>query len=113
MPGAALAASGDMSVATFIAKADALRAKGFMALMSPDYRLLKREATGAALAYRARLNAERAGGHPSSCPPKPAPINSTMLLAHLKSYPDSQRARTPMNSAMGDLFIKTWPCARS
>lgn len=110
--GAAQAAPGDMSVATFLSKADALAAKGFMALLSPDYKLLKSEATAGGLAYRARLQGERAAGHPSSCPPHPAPINSATLISHLKSYPETARMRTSMKAAMADLFVKTWPCSR-
>lgn len=107
---AAAAAPGDMSVATFLAKADALRAKGFMALMSSDYKVLKAEGTAAGQAYRARLNAERAAGKPSSCPPTPARVDSNMVLAHLRSYPEAARPRITMKTAMADLFAKTWPC---
>ena len=52
---AANAATGDMSVATFLAKVDALKAKGPMALFSSDIGLLKNEAYAAGRAYRARL----------------------------------------------------------
>lgn len=106
------AAPGDMNVATFLAKADALRAKGFMALLSPDYKTLKVEATAGGLAYRARLKGEQTAGHPSSCPPHPTSINSTALMSHLKSYPEAARTRTSMKAAMADLFMKTWPCGK-
>ncbi len=106
----ALAVPGDMSVATFLAKADALRAKGAMALFSSDYKALQTEGQAAGQAYRAQLTAERAMGKPSSCPPKPAPVNSNSLLAHLRTYPAEQRGHIPMRAAMADLFIKTWPC---
>jgi hypothetical protein len=106
----AYAAPGDMSVAAFLAKADALRARGAMALFSSDYKLLKGEGTAAGQAYRARLIAERAEGKPSSCPPRPAPVNSDNLLAHMRSYPAADQARITINTAMADLFIKTWPC---
>ena len=43
----ALAAPGDISVASFLAKADALRAKGAMALFSSDYKLLQSEGKAA------------------------------------------------------------------
>lgn len=110
--GAAQAAPGDMSVAAFLAKADALRAKGFMALMSRDYSRLKSEATAAGLDYRSRLKAERTAGRPSSCPPQPTRIDSPMLMAHLRGYPEGERARVPLKAAMADLFIKTWPCRK-
>jgi hypothetical protein len=106
----ALAAPGDMSVATFLAKADALRAKGAMALFSSDYKLLQSEGRAAGQAYRVRLAGEQSQGKPSSCPPKPAPVGSDTLLAHLRSYPAEHRGHIPMRTAMADLFIKTWPC---
>ena len=108
--GAAQAEPGDMSVATFIAKADALRAKGFMALLSSDYKVLKAEGTAAGLAYRSQLRAERAAGRPSSCPPTPAKVDSNMVMAHLRSYPAAARPRITMKVAMAELFARTWPC---
>jgi hypothetical protein len=56
----ALAAGGEMSVATFLAKADALKARGIMALGSSDIGLLRAEGQAAGEAYRARLESERA-----------------------------------------------------
>lgn len=106
----ALAAPGDMSVATFIAKADALRAKGPLALLSGDINLLKAEGTAAGQAYRARLAQERTSGKPSSCPPQGARITSTELLAHLNAYPAPARPRTTMRTAMADYFVRKFPC---
>jgi hypothetical protein len=48
---AAASASGDMSVATFLAKSDALKAKGIFALTSSDVALLKSEAKAEGAAY--------------------------------------------------------------
>ena len=107
----ALAAPGDISVASFLAKADALQAKGAMALFSSDYKLLQSEGRAAGQAYRARLTAEQAQGKPSSCPPKPAPVGSNSLLAHLRAYPVAHRSTISLKTAMADLFIKTWPCS--
>ena len=106
----ALATTGDMSVATFLAKADALKAKGFMALGSPDIKLLRAEGQAAGQAYGARLQAERAAGKPSSCPPKGARPSSDQVLAHLRTYPADKRAGLTMKAAMADYFIKKYPC---
>lgn len=106
----AFAAPGDMSAATFLAKADALKAKGIGALGSPDIKLLRAEGQAAGEAYRQRLQAERAQGRPSSCPPKGAKVNSDKLLAHLRTYPETTRARVSMKQAMADYFIRTYPC---
>lgn len=106
----ASAVPGDMSIATFLAKADALRAKGPLALLSSDIKLLKTEGMAAGQAYRAQLVRERAQGKPSSCPPKGAKIGSDQLFGHLQAYPAAARPRTTMRAAMADYFIKTFPC---
>ena len=107
----AQAAPGEMSAAAFLAKADALRAKGPMALLSGDIKLLKAEGQAAGLAYRARLKAEKAAGKsPHSCPPPKSKINSTQVIDHLRSYAPATRARTTMKAAISDLMVKTFPC---
>ena len=107
----ALSEPGDMSAATFLAKADALRAKGPMALLSGDIKVLKSEGQAAGLAYRARLKAEKAAGKPPhSCPPPKSRINSTQVIEHLRTYTPATRARTTMKAAISDLMVKTFPC---
>ena len=106
----ALAAPGDMNVATFLAKADALRANGAMALFSQDMSLLKKEGMAAGAAYKARLGQERAAGRPSSCPPSGARPSSDQLLMFLRSYPENQRTRTTMSTAIADYYIRNYPC---
>lgn len=101
---------GAMPIATFLAKADALRAKGPFALMSADYKLLKAEVTGAAQAYRARLKGEQAAGRPSSCPPPRAPFNSDDVMAQMRSYPVAARGQTSVATAVADLFHARYPC---
>jgi hypothetical protein len=106
----ALAAGGEMSVAAFLAKADALRAKGILALGSSDIGLLRTEGQAAGQAYKARLEAERKLGKPSSCPPKGTKVQSDKLMAFLRTYPEPARPRTTMKTAIADYFIKTYPC---
>lgn len=106
----ALATSGEMSVAAFLAKADALKAKGLMALGSSDIKLLREEGQAAGMAYGARLQQERAAGKPSSCPPKGVRPSSSEVLSHLRTYPPAKRPSTSMKTAMADYFIKTYPC---
>ncbi len=105
-----LAAPGDMNVATFLAKADALKAKGVTAMFSSDLKLLRTEGQAAGANYKARLNAERATGKPSSCPPKGTKVDSDKLLAFLRTYPEPVRPRVSMKQAMADYFIRTYPC---
>lgn len=104
------AQTGTMSIAAFLAKADALRAKGPFALMSADYKLLKAEVTGAAMTYRARLKGEQAAGRPSSCPPARAPFNSDDVMAQMRTYPVAARGHTSVATAVTDLFLARYPC---
>lgn len=104
-------ASGDMSVATFLAKADALKAKGLGALGSPDIKLLRKEAEAGGAIYRARLQSDKAAGKPPhSCPPKKASTNSDQFLSHLRSYPAATRPKTTITTAVFDLMKKRYPC---
>ena len=98
-----LAAPGDMTVATFLGKADALKAKGAAALFSSDIKVLRAEGEAAGGAYKARLTHEKAAGRPSSCPPKGARVNSDQLLAFLRTYPEAVRPRVSMKQAMAGL----------
>ena len=108
----AQAAPGDMSVAAFLAKVDALKAKGIGAMFSSDIGLLKAEATAAGKAYGARLKQEKVAGQPSSCPPTPTKVGQDMWLNHLKSYPAAARGSVSLNRAMADMFAKNWPCRK-
>lgn len=106
----AFAAPGDMNAAIFLQKAEALQARGAMAMFSSDIRVLMAEGQAAGRAYRAQLEGERRAGRPSSCPPEHARMGSDQLLAHLRSYSPEQRQRITMRAAMADLFRKTYPC---
>ena len=113
MPGTALAARGDMSLAVFIPKAEALQAQGPMALLSPDLEVLKAEGKAAGEAYRARLIKERSAGRPSSCPPDSAQIVPEELLAFMKKYPASARPRISVKQGVADYFIRKYPCRKA
>ena len=110
LPTALLAAPGDMSVAAFLGKADALKAKGAMAVFSGDISVLKAEGKAAGEAYRGRLNAERAAGRPSSCPPQGTKVNSDELLGFLRNYPTAARPQISMKVAIAEFFIRKYPC---
>lgn len=105
------AAAGDMSVAAFLAKADALKGKGILAMGSPDIDLLKTEVQGAGKSYRARIVADnQAGEPPHSCPPEKTAMKSNELLTHFRTYPASQRGRISVRAAFYDLMKKRYPC---
>lgn len=104
------AAPGDISVAAFLTRADALKAKGAMALFSSDMSLLKREGEAAGEHYKSRLNQERAAGRPSSCPPRNPKVDSDEFLSFLHSYPANVRGSTSLKTAIADFMIHKFPC---
>lgn len=111
-PAIVLAAPGEMSVSTFLEKADTLQKKGAMAVFSSDLKLLKSETRSAANFYRERIKIDKAAGRaPQSCPPQgEASLDSKAWLAHLRSYPVSARPGTNLRTAFSDLMKKRYPC---
>ena len=111
LTGTAAAAAGDMTVVgTFLAKADALKAKGPLVLLSSDIKLLQGEGQAARAAYHAQLDAERKAGHPSSCPPKGVKIGGDELMAQMRKYPVATRPRITVKAAMVDMLRAKFPC---
>lgn len=115
MAGAALvlpASAQAMTVAEFLAKANALKAKGFLAMGSPDIKLLRTEVERASDAYRSDLaSAKAAGRAPHSCPPPKgkAKIGSKELLAEFETIPAAQRGMS-VKSAFYAMMKKRFPC---
>ncbi|OYY66149.1 hypothetical protein [Sphingomonas sp. 28-62-11] len=102
-----------MSVAEFLAKTDALKAQGVLAMASPDIGLLRDDIGKASDAYRAGLAAEVAAGRkPSSCPPPKgtAKVTSDDIIAAFRALPASQRARTSTKVAFASFMTKRYPC---
>lgn len=109
MPAAAHA----MSVAEFLAKTDALKAKGVLALGSPDIGLLRDDIATASDAYRAGLAREVAAGRkPSSCPPPKgtAKVTSDDIIAAFRAIPAGQRAKMSTKTAFAAFMAKRYPC---
>jgi len=105
-------AASAMTVAEFLAKTQALRAKGLLAVGSPDIALLRDEVKAAATGYRAALKADIAAGRkPSSCPPPvgQSTINSNDVIAYFSSLPPQQRQQT-VAAAFPGLMAKKYPC---
>ncbi len=101
-----------MSVAEFLAKASALKAKGFLAIGSPDIKLLRSEVESAANAYRADIQAARAAGRPPhSCPPPKgkAKIGSKEVMADFEAIPVAQRGMS-VKSAFYAMMKRRFPC---
>ena len=109
VPATALQAQ-TMPVSTFLAKANALKAKGPLALFSSDIGLLKKEIQNSAKALRAeQLAAQKAGRKPALCMPAKASMNSDELLAHFNSIPAAQR-NMRVQAGFAGLMRKKYPC---
>jgi hypothetical protein len=111
--GLAPAGAEAMPVSTFLQKADALQAKGMLALFASDYKLLKTEVTNASGQLRAeRLAARAAGRRPAYCPPQDqGSLDSNELLAAFRTIPPAVAARTEVKDALRALLARKYPCA--
>ncbi|MET3725054.1 hypothetical protein [Sphingomonas trueperi] len=101
-----------MSVAEFLAKVNALKAKGAMAMFSSDIGVLKQEIEGASTAYRGDLAAAAAAGKtPSSCPPPKgqAKMSSNDLIAAFEKIPPTQRGIS-VKAAFAAMMQQRFPC---
>jgi hypothetical protein len=103
------AAAHTMTVADFLGKADALQAKGMMAMFSSDIGLLKAEIKNASVAYRADVTA---GKPPRSCPPAIGTVktSSDELLAAFRTVPPAERTRLSVRAAFANYMAKRFPC---
>ncbi|WP_423606685.1 hypothetical protein [Sphingomonas sp. MS122] len=110
---AALPASAQaMTVGQFLAKANALKAKGILAIGSPDIKLLRAEVQSVADAYRADLTAARkAGRTPHSCPPPKgkAKLGAKEVMAEFNAIPPAQRGMS-VKTAFYAMMKKRYPC---
>jgi hypothetical protein len=102
-----------MPVSTFLQKAEALQARGMLALFASDYKLLKAEVTNASAQLRAeRLAARAAGRRPAYCPPQDqGSLDSNELLAAFRTIPPAVAARTEVKDALRALLARKYPCA--
>ncbi|MGV3456905.1 hypothetical protein [Sphingomonas sp.] len=101
-----------MSVAEFLAKANALKAKGFLAIGPSDIKLLRTEVERASDAYRSDLaSAKAAGRAPHSCPPPKgkAKIGSNELMAEFEAIPAAKRNMS-VKTAFYAMMKKRFPC---
>lgn len=101
-----------MTVAQFLTKVNALKAKGIFAMGSPDIKLLTNEMKGVAEAYRADIQGARAAGRtPHSCPPPKgqAKLSSKDIMAEFEAIPPAQRGIST-KAAFYAMMKKRYPC---
>lgn len=99
-----------MDVATFIAKGEALKAKGMLAMFSSDLKDIRAEAKEAARLYQLDKEARaKAGLPPNSCPPPGAKLGSMEFFDELKKIPVAERGM-PMKDGMAWVSRRKFPC---
>lgn len=102
-----------MPLETFFSKAEALDRKGPLALLSSDYKLLKREMqASAAQLKRERQAASKAGQRPAYCPPARSSLSSEEILVHFRAIPPATRARMTVKDGFRSLMMKKHPCPK-
>ncbi len=108
--GVAVPADAAMSVQTFLARANALRDQGPMALMSPDLPVLKAEAKAATTQLRADRAARAAAGKkPVACVPEGESIGIMDMLDGLSALPAAYQKR-PLKDGYAQVLAKRFPC---
>ncbi len=105
------AQSPSISVATFLSKVTALKAKGAMALFSSDVGLLKRESALAVQSLQADKAARKAAGKaPLYCPPEgQKKMAANEMIAGLNAIPAAQRGINLKDGFLRVLATK-YPC---
>ncbi len=104
-------AHAEMSVSTFLAKADALKAKGMMAMLSSDVGLLKSEMQSSVQSFKADEAAAKAAGRPlTACVPPKTKLDSDEMISFFRTIPAQQATRTSLKAALGAMLRKRYPC---
>lgn len=107
---AAAPAGAAMTVGTFLTRAAPLRANPLMALMSPDYPVLKAEADAATHALRAEAAQRRAAGKkPIACVPEGQGLGITEMLDGLDALPAKDK-RLPLKDGYAKVLAQHFPC---
>jgi hypothetical protein len=98
-----------MSVADFLVKADAIKAKGMMAMFSPDLGVLRAEVQTGVNAWRAQ--AMPTGKRANACPPgDKLRLTPKDVLAMMDAVPQPQRAATETADALIAGLNRRYPC---
>ena len=108
---ATTATAQNMPLQTFFLKAEALEKRGALALLSSDYKLLRREMqTSAAQLRNERLAAAKARTKPAYCPPTSTPLTSEEIVTHFRAIPVAARLKMSTRDGFRSLLAKKYPC---
>ncbi|CAM3127546.1 Rap1a immunity protein domain-containing protein [Sphingomonas antarctica] len=100
-----------MTVAEFMAKVDALKAKGPLALFSSDIGVLKAEGMSAGESIKRDQETALAAGRPApTCVPKGSKLGQNELLTYFGKIPPAQARTLSVKQGMVGLIRQKWPC---
>ena len=103
-------ASAAMTVATFLARANALKAQGVGAIMSPDFQVLRAEAKSATTQLKEeRAAREAAGKPPIACIPEGESVGIMAMLDGLAALPPAEK-KLPLKDGYAKVLAKQYPC---
>ena len=110
---AAPAAASAMPVATFLAKASALKSKGPLALFSGDLKLLTNQINADSVQLRADNNAAaKAGRRKAYCTPAGGTsLSQSDIMQAMQAVPPAQRTKMQTKDALRAYLARRYPCA--
>ncbi|MES2905308.1 MAG: hypothetical protein V4696_14080 [Pseudomonadota bacterium] len=106
------AAAQSMNAEAFLQRANKLKAKGPLALLSRDeIKALMTEGQAAGQAASARNKADKAAGRkPRYCAPPETKLGSDEYMARLAAIPPAERQRINMTEATNRIMAAKHPC---
>ena len=109
---AAAAPASAMPVSTFLAKAEALKKKGPLALFSSDIKLLMNQVKQDAALLRAENKAaEAAGRQKAYCTPAGGvKMTDKDVMQAMEAIPPARRAQTSTQDAIRAYMVRRYPC---
>lgn len=100
-----------MSAEAFSRRADALRARGPIALLSPDLKHLQAAAEAAGDELHEEHAAElAAGGHKDYCSPTSTYLRPRELIEGMHAIPATKLEHMDLKQAMRAIFERNYPC---
>ena len=103
-------ASAAMTVATFLARANALKEQGVGAIMSPDFQVLRGEAKSATTQLKAERAARAAAGKPPiACIPEGESVGIMTMLDGLGALSPAEK-KLPLKDGYAKVLTKQYPC---
>jgi hypothetical protein len=103
-----------MPVDAFLARAEALQAKGFAALFSSDLKRLRDLALADLRQIGSERHAAEAAGRPTAfCPPRGGVrLSDNDVLDAMRAVPAERRAQTDSRDALRAYLARRFPCLR-